>query len=368
MYEIAGAPSGLLIDGKNPSHRRTSLDPLLEVGHIRCIRKLDVHLSTLDDDLRDSGRNNKNALDGVEFITSPLPALESFSFYADQYYAIKIYPKLPKDLFSWESLPPTKVRHLALHGCFRGPTQSIRNLASFELSGLYYAAYRMELDQKTFLPFISASPSLASLSLAHCTFPDREELSGVTPVKLPELKTLRLMGTSGLSRFLNLVDVPAFRTLSSLRVLVQEPSHTGFSDGYFMVRAESDDGFQLSYDTRDQCKAASRWLGLTHHADPVLAFVRVEGRDLGSGQGVVKGISLLQLLVNAEVLEFGASFISTMYCNFWKKHGFWEDLEKVGPQLTTVRLEVAGVVDQKIAKSVENLVKARFRRGMPLTK
>ena len=364
MFEVVRASSGLRIDEKNPSHRRTSLDPLLEVDHIRRIRKLDVHLSMLnDDDLRDSGRNIKDALGGVEFFTSPLPALESFSFYADQLYPIKSHPKLPEDIFSWESLPPTKLRHLALHGCIHRPTPSIRNLTSFELSGSRYAAYSVKLDQNTFLPFISASPSLVSLSLAHCTFPDREGLSEVTPVTLTELRSLRLIWACELPSFPSLIDVPAFKTLSSLRV-----QETGFRDFHFLVRAESDDGFQLLYDAPNHQEAVSDWLGLTDRADPNLAFVRFEGRDLGSMRGQARGVSLLPLFVNAEVLEIGASFTEVLYDGFWRELGFWEDLEKAGPQLTTLRLEITESISRRVGRFVEELVEARLHKGVPLAK
>jgi len=362
--EQVGVASGLRIDGKNPDHCRTSLG----VEQIRRIRKLDVHLSMFDDDREDSARNIENALDGVEFFASPLPVLENLSLYADQDYAIKIYPKLPKDIFRWESLPPTTLRHLALHGCYSDPTQAIRNLTSLELSGLAYANDPMTLDQHTFLPFISASPPLVSLSLAHCKFPHREELSGVTPVRLPELRSLRLMGARKLPSFPGLIDVPALNSLSSLRILLHRPACSGFSDRYLLVRAESDDGFQLVYDTDNHSKAAKGWLGLTRDADPNLAFVRFEGRRLGLARGKVTGISFLPLFVNAEVLEIGASFADAYSYKFWKKHGFWKDLEEVGPQLTTLRLEVTRIVHREVAKSVEELFRARLQKGMPLTK
>ena len=134
-WEQIGTASGLRIDEKNHSHYCTRIDPLLEVEHIRRIRKLDFYLSIFDDDRYDSGRNIRNALDGVEFFTSPLPALENLSFHADQDYAIKIYPYFPKDTFRWESLRPTGLRHLALHGCYSNPTQAIRNLTSLEFPG-----------------------------------------------------------------------------------------------------------------------------------------------------------------------------------------------------------------------------------------
>jgi len=351
--------SGLPIDRRDPDHCRTGIDPLLEVEQIRRIRKLDVRFSILD-------WNFENALDGVKFFTSPLPALESLSLHADQDCAIRIYPNFPKDVFRWDSLPPTGLHHLTLRGCCIDPTQAVRNLTSFELSGLAYASYPMELDQHTFLPFISASPSLISLSLAHCKFPPREELSGVTPIRLPELRSLRLMGARKLPSFPRLVDVPAFNTLSSLRMLAHEPSDAGFYDGYILVHAESDDGFQLLYDTSNHGRAAKGFLTLTYNANPSLTFVCFEGRERGSRK--LKGASLLPLFVNAEVLGISASFTDMYFYRFWKEHGFWKDLEGVGSQLTTLRLEVTEVMDKEVAKSVENLVEARLQKGAPLAR
>ena len=81
----------------------------------------------------------------------------------------------------------------------------------------------------------------------------------------------------------------------------------------------------------------------------------------------MKGASLLPLFVNAEVLEISASF-TDMYHNFWKKHGFWKDLEGVGPQLTTLRLEITEDVDRGVAELAEKLFDARLQKGMPLTR
>ena len=73
-------------------------------------------------------------------------------------------------------------------------------------------------------------------------------------------------------------------------------------------------------------------------------------------------VSPLPLFVNAGVLEIGASFASPWY------HDFWKDLAKVGRQLTTLRLEVTEGIDPGVAKSVESFFKARFEKGMPLSK
>ena len=81
----------------------------------------------------------------------------------------------------------------------------------------------------------------------------------------------------------------------------------------------------------------------------------------------MKGASLLPLFVNAEVPEISASF-ADMYYNFWKKCGFWKDLEGVGPQLTTLRLEITEDVDRGVAKLAEKLFDARLQKGMPLTR
>ena len=258
-----------------------------------------------------------------------------------------------KDLFYWKISPPTELRHLSLNGCCGGSILAARNLTSFDFVGNSSAP--MKFDQFTFLPFISGSPSLESLSLSQCYFPAHEQLSGVTPVTLLKLKSLHLMDIRGLPGFPCLMDVPAFKTLSSLRI----STHTSYSAG-FLVHAESGDGFQLSYDTFDVDTLASDWLGVTYNADPSPAVIRFEGRE-PKPRGEWDA-SPLSLFTTAKILEIGASFADLWYRSFWK------DVGKVGPQLTTLRLEVVEVMEPAFARSVGRLVRGRFNKGMPLAK
>lgn len=218
----------------------------------------------------------------------------------------------------------------------------------------------IELNQRMFLPFLSGSPSLVSLCLSHCSFPDRVQLSHVTPIKLPELKSLRLMAIDGLPGFPGLINVPAFKTLSSLRISVQE--HAVSSHGTdILMHAERSGGFQLAYNTPNIYEVASDWFGVMYDADPSLAFIRFEGQKPRWG-GNEKKAPPLSLFVNAKVLEIGASFADLWYDDFWK------DVGKVGPQLTTIRLEVFEGMRPAVAKSVGKLVMERFNKGMPLAK
>ena len=57
------------------------------------------------------------------------------------------------------------------------------------------------------------------------------------------------MHVSVSSPFPGLIDVPAFDTLSSLRISARESVATGFRGTDFLVHAESDDGFQRYYNT-----------------------------------------------------------------------------------------------------------------------
>jgi len=218
----------------------------------------------------------------------------------------------------------------------------------------------INLGRRTFLPFISGSPSLVSLSLSHCSFPDRAQLSQVTPATLPELKSLRLMGIYGLSGFPSLINVPAFETLSSLRILAQKRPVGSYGTD-ILIHAEGDGGFRLSYDAPNTYEVASDWLGLMRDADPSPAFIRFEGQELKLN-GNEKEASPLSLFVNAKVLEIGASFADLWY------PGFWKDLGKVGPQLTTLRLEVTEGMEPAVATSVGRLVRAIFNKGVPLVK
>lgn len=73
-------------------------------------------------------------------------------------------------------------------------------------------------------------------------------------------------------------------------------------------------------------------------------------------------ISLLPLFVNAKVVEISTSFAGPWYRKPWK------DIEKIGPQLTTLRMEVIEGVAPVVARSMKKLVEARLEKGMPLAK
>lgn len=170
-----------------------------------------------------------------------------------------------------------------------------------------------------------------------------------------------------MSGFPGLIDIPAFKTLSSLQISTRKRGHLA-PDYYdtdptnFLVRAESDDGFQLFYDILRGDEVVPDWLGITHGTDPSPGFVRFEGRERDLTEENEARVSPLPLFMDAKVLEIGAPFTG-----FWY-HDLWEDLKKVGPQLATLRLEVIEGMDPQVAKSVKKLVKARFKKGMPLKK
>ena len=346
-------------------HVHTIVDPLIEVDRIQRIHKLDVNFTIFDDvdDVNAQGGSDqyfKEALEDFGIFMLPLPILESLSFRI-HHDLDDSYMEFPIQLFCWRSSPPTELRHLALRSCYGGPIQAVCNLTSLELSGDVTSLDPIELDQHTFLPLISNSPSLVSLHLSYCRFPDREQLLQVTPVKLSELKFLRLMDIHGLSGFPGLVEVPAFKTLSALWISAKRQAILPVFLREILVRAESDDGFQLLYNTQYDDKIASYWLGVMYDADPSPAFVRFEGELRPTRKGEMEA-SPLPLFINAKILEISASFASTWYYNFWK------DLEKVGPQLSILRLEVTEGTSSAVVESVKEFVKARFQKGMPLTK
>jgi len=353
------------INQSNPCRYHTTIYPLAKDDHIRRIRKLDVRLTMLDDSAEEgSNQYFKDALDSFGFFGFPLLILESLSFHVEHELDADTHLELPKELFYWGFLPPIELRHLALHGCYGGPIRAVRNLTSFELTGVQDIFDPIELDQRTFLPFISGSPSLVSLRLSHCGFPGRAQLSRVTPVKLHKLKSLQLTDVYGLPGFPGLIEVPAFEKLSSLRISARKwgPNAVDlYNNAHFLVRAEGGGGFQLFHKTLDYHELTSDWLGVTHDADPNLTFVRLEG-ELDLTEENELGASPLPLFTNAKILEIGASFANLWY------HDFWKDLEKVGPQLTTLRLEVVEGMKPAVAMSVKELVKARFQKDTPLTK
>ena len=352
--------SGTFFNECDPCRYHSTIHPLLEGVHLKRIHTLDVHLTLLDNIEDRPEEGFMNALIDFRLFVLPLPVLESLNFRIDHVFDdLATHLQFPEVLFFWGFSPPTALRRLALRGCYGGPILDVRNLTSFELTGVLGAFDPIELDQDTFLPFISGNSSLVSLSLSHCNFPDRAWLSQVTPVELPELKTLQLTGIHNLSSFSGLVHASALKRLSSLQISTRRDPICFYAD--FLVQAESDDGFRLSYDALNCYEAASDWIGLTDNVDPSPAFVRFERGDLGRiGEGGA-GPSPLALFSSAEVLEIGASFAGLWY------YDFWGDLEKVGPQLATLRLEVIEGMEPSVAKSVETLARARYNKGMPLT-
>ena len=352
--------SEMEINERNRCRYHTTIDPLLDVHATWRIRTLVVSLAMLgnteedsdEDPDSDPNEDFQGVLYKLKLFSFPLPILESLSFGVDHEHDFITHLELPEDLFCLESSPPPKLCHLALHGCYGGPIRAVRNLTSFKLA----TRDNIELDQFTFLPFISGNRFLVSLSLSGCSFPDPAELSQVTPVELPELKSLQLMDIYELPSFLGLVDVPAFKTLSSLQISVRI-HHLRLDT---LVHAEGDGGFQLLYNFPKYDEIASDWVDIVHGADPSPAVIRFEDSEHMLSMTNAMEVLPLPLFVKAKVLEIGASFARIGYPYFWG------DLEKAGPQLTTLRLEVTRWMDPGVSMSVEEFVKARFNRGMPL--
>ena len=355
---------------RDPCDYHTAILPLLNDHHLERIRKLDVRLTISYYTEGIETHIFKNAFGDLKPCASSLPSLEnlSFSIYPDFDYDDDPSMDFPGDMFGWNTSPPANLRHLTLHGCYGGPIPFLQNMTSFELTG-FSGLYPMEINPRTFLQFISGNPSLASLTLAHCSFPEHWDSPSVIPVKLSRLKILRLTNIDESPSFPCLIEIPTLGTLSSLHILALP--REGYRHYYdFRVCARSDDGFQLSIDIPElfddqwvEDKLVTNWLGITRSADPHPAFVRLENRDLDPQEDYEPIVSPLPLFANATVLELGASFADRWYLNFW------DDLNKIGPQLTTLRLEVAEGMDMEmLADSVKEFIKTRVEKGMPLAR
>ena len=355
---------------------RTAIVPLRSSHHTERIRKLDIHLTIIDDFEGLADHIFSSALDDLKFCALSLPSLQtlSLSMHFDFDWYDPLFVDFPGDMFGWDTSPPANLHHLILHGCYGGPILSLQNVTSFELTGESEHC-SMVINPRTLLQFISGNPSLASLTLAHCRFPDRSKLPSVIPVELPRLKTVWLTNIWQSPSFPCLIEIPALKSLSSLHLSAQQ---RGGYVGDFQIHAQGADGFQLFIDSVDHGwgesadeKLTLDWIGITRNADPRPSFVRLggEGDYFGGEHGL--DASQLPLFVNAEVLEISASFAENWYPNLW------DDLKKIGPQLTTLRLEVAEWMDTEaewvdtevaeiFAGSVKEVVKARLEKGMPL--
>ena len=357
------------VNERNMCHHHTAIFPLLNSRHTERIRNLDTHLTVADDSEGSADYIFRSALGNLKFCASSLPSLEtlSFSMHFDFDYFDNISMDFPGDMFCWDTSPPTNLRHLILHGCFGGPILSLQNVTSFELTGeSEYCS--MDINPHTFLQFISGNPSLASLTLAHCIFPDRSKLPSVIPVDLSQLKTVQLTDIYPLPSFPCLIEIPALKSLTSLHTSSQR--RDGFV-GDFRIYARGDNGFQISIDVPDfgfgepvEEKLISDWVDIMHDADPRPSFVRLEREYVDPYTGYGSDVSHLPLLANAKILEISASFADRWRLNLW------DDLKKIGPQLATLCLEVAGWMDTEdtamFADSVKEFVKARLEKGMPL--
>ena len=357
---------------RKPCDCHTAILPLLNDHHTKRIRELDICLTI--DNYSEGFENDifRAALDDLKFRPFSLPSLESLSFnvYPDFDYNDDPSMRFPADMFGWDTSPPANLRHLTLHGCYGGPIPSLRNVTSFELAGVS-ELNPMEINPRTFFQFISGNPSLVSLTLAQCSFPDRSMLPWVVPVELSQLKTLQLTNIQESPSLPCFMEIPSLRTLSSLHISASRTpgyDHHYFPD--FRVCARNDDGFQLSFDFPElfdeefvEDKLTPDWVGITRIADPRPTFVRLERQGFDREEDRELKVSPLPLFTNAEVLEINASF-----ADCWYPH-FWDDLKKIGPQLTTLRLEVAEGMDMEMfADSVKGFVKARLEKGMPLTR
>ena len=365
------SPSPMQTKERKPCTFHTTILPLL-IDNTERIRKLDILLAVAGDVEEDSlDHMFWFALVSFKFFANPLPSLERLSFSARidfVGYVKDPYVDFQDDMFGWDISSPANLRHLTLHGCYGGPILSLRNLTSFELAGVNHPD-RIELNQRTFHSFISGNPSLVSLTLTRCDFLVRLELPRVTPIELPRLKILRLSDVRQSAGFPHLMEIPALKTLSSLHISAQPMEYPYAWNADFRVCAQGDDGFRLSINTPKlrnrewlEDELVSNWLDITHTANPQPAFVRFEGLNFVFPKGVAMRGSPLPLFINAEVLEIDAS--STRH---WH-HKFWEDLEKTGPQLTTLRLEVTEGMDPEVATSVKKSVRARLEKGMLLTR
>ena len=356
--------SSTRVHERNMCSYHTAILPLLNNHHTERIRSLDIHLTIVDDSEGTMDHISRSALGDLKFCTLSLPSLESFSFsiYPEFEFEEDFNMHFPGDVFGWDTSPPTNLRHLVLHGCYGGPILFLQNLTSFELTA-DNDLYPMEINPRTFLPFISGNTSLVSLTLTHCNFPPRSKLSRVIPIELSRLKTLRLTNISESHSFPYLIEIPALKTLSSLHISTQRRDG---SIGNFRIYARGDDGFQLSIDVPEfddgevaEEKLTSDWLGITRNADPRPSFVRLERGDINLHEEYGLDASPLPLFVNAKVLEISASFAELWDLNLW------DNLKKIGPQLTTLRLDVEGICPT-LAKWVKKFVRTRLKKGMPL--
>ena len=129
--------SSTQLNERNLCPHRTAITPLLNNHHTERIRKLDIHLTVVDDFEGSADHIFRSALDDLKSCALSLPSLQtlSLSMHFNFDYFDPPFVHFSEDMFGWDTSPPAKLHHLILHGCCGGPILSLQNVTSFELTG-----------------------------------------------------------------------------------------------------------------------------------------------------------------------------------------------------------------------------------------
>jgi hypothetical protein len=245
---------------------------------------------------------------------------------------------------------------VTLEGRRSHPLARVNNLTTFTIKNS-----RWRLNAETFRRFLLNNQSLESLELYI-------NVTGSTdgpPVDLLNLKSLCV--DSRLKVLSNVIRVPAFQRLTSLRISLEDELgdlHT--------IRATGD-GISLSAKSW-ALDVAEDWQHLTGYARPTIHHVRLYDRQPDKYPYCDLSTMITALMVDAYTLDIGLTYSGCQGDNFWAK------LKQLGPQLKTIRFEVSekmvpfgGLSDPEspwddhiILDKIADLVKHRFKEDRPL--
>jgi len=332
----------VLPNGMIPCEWHFVFEPLAHLKNSKRIQVLNTNSSVaMGSKLFEFGR--------CRFFSSPLPQLtrltwkddgtmDSHSLFHDPFYL----PNLSSMIFE---------------GRWHRSLSRVHNLSSFTIRNLTW-----RVDAEAFRLFISNNRSLESLEIAI-------ELQGGTEGPAIDLLNLKSLTVNCRPMaLLNIIRVPAFERLSSLRVSLEDEL------GDLHTLRATGDGISLSAKSWAYY-VAEDWQYLTEYARPTIHHVRFY--DKQPTDFPPYGFSpmvITTLMADAQTVEMGMSYSGC------KSNTLWAELKQLGPQLKVIRFEISEeldplggsndlspFLDDKVLERIADLVEYRLKEGRPFS-
>ena len=371
------AQSRLIPNKTKPCERHFVFESLAEKTHSKRIRTLNIEYFN---ELRVfHGSGVSLALGGCRFFGLYCPELTNLNWFDRGLLDPKFL--LPRPFFS------PKLRSLSFRGHsghdqlvnIGDPTSFLRrsrhnqlmkisNLTSFTFAGL-----DQEISTNSFWTIILKNKSLETLSLDRIKFKGNLDQQ---PVTLGEIRSFSLHQTSSesVTTLSTLIHIPAFQHISSLYI---SPKEDGKVSCWPLLRATGQDiTFTVDGDPDDVVAA---WEGLVGYLRPTIQCNCYESPGHFCNNGLQVGTSeiILTLFTDAHTLNISCAHSCLSFSCLYPD--FWDNLKKLGPELTTIQVEIpkqsqwkasecgCDPKSERLIVAIEDLVRYRFEHGQPFS-